>query len=76
MEKTRKNDYTAVYIPVSLYNRIKKMIRHTRFTNVSQYVVHVLREIVAAHEETGYDEFFTEEDKKKILERLKKLGYI
>ncbi len=72
----RKGKYTTVSIPVTLYNRIKKLIEGTGFTSVSQYVTYVLREVVAAHEEARYEEPFTEEDRKKIIEKLKRLGYI
>lgn len=74
-EKTRSR-YTTVSIPVTLYNRIKEMIKGTGFTSVSQYVTYVLREIIAAHEEAKYAEPFSEEDKKRIIEKLKKLGYL
>ena len=72
----RKGKYTTVSIPVTLYNRIKRLIEGTGFTSVSQYVTYVLREIVAAHEEARYEEPFTEEDKERILERLRRLGYL
>ncbi|WFO74798.1 hypothetical protein J4526_06910 [Desulfurococcaceae archaeon MEX13E-LK6-19] len=72
----KKGKYTTVSIPVTLYNRIKKLIEGTGFTSVSQYVTYVLREVVAAHEEARYEEPFTEEDRKKIIEKLKRLGYI
>ncbi len=72
----RKGKYTTVSIPVTLYNRIKKLIEGTGFTSVSQYVTYVLREIVAAHEEARYEEPFTQEDKERILERLRRLGYL
>lgn len=68
--------YTTVSIPVTLYNRIKELIRGTGFTSVSQYVTYVLREVLAAREEAGYDEPFTEEDRKRIIEKLRRLGYI
>lgn len=71
-----KGRYTTVSIPVTLYNRIKELIKDTGFTSVSQYVTYVLREIVAAHEEAKYSEAFSEEDKKRIIEKLKKLGYL
>ncbi len=74
-EKTRSR-YTTVSIPVTLYNRIKELIKGTGFTSVSQYVTYVLREIIAAHEEARYTEPFSEEDKKRIIEKLKKLGYL
>jgi Arc/MetJ-type ribon-helix-helix transcriptional regulator len=71
-----KGRYTTVSIPVTLYNRIKNLIKDTGFTSVSQYVTYVLREIVAAHEEEGYAEAFSEEDKQRIIEKLKRLGYL
>lgn len=72
----KKSKYTTVSIPVTLYNRIKKLIEGTGFTSVSQYVTYVLREVIAAHEEARYEEPFTEEDRRRIIEKLKKLGYI
>ncbi|RLG81809.1 MAG: hypothetical protein DRO13_00135 [Thermoprotei archaeon] len=75
-EYRREGRYTTVSIPVTLYNRIKKLIEGTGFTSVSQYVAYVLREIVAAHEERKYEEPFTDEDREKILEKLRRLGYI
>ena len=74
--KKSRGKYTTVSIPITLYNRIKNLIKDTGFTSVPQYVTYVLREVVAAHEEAMYKEPFTEEDKKRILEKLKKLGYI
>lgn len=76
-EKERaRSRYTTVSIPVTLYNRIKELIKGTGFTSVSQYVTYVLREIIAAHEEAKYAEPFSEEDKRRIIEKLKKLGYL
>ncbi len=75
-DKEKRVKYTTVSIPLTLYNRIKKLIEGTGFTSVSQYVTYVLREVIASHEESKYEEPFTEEDKQKIIEKLKKLGYI
>ncbi len=76
MREEAKRKYTTVSIPITLYNRIKKLIENTGFTSVSSYVTYVLREVVSSHEEEAYGEVFSEEDKKKIIEKLKKLGYI
>jgi len=76
VSEERRGKYTTVSIPVTLYNRIKRLIEDTGFTSVSQYVTYVLREVVAAHEEAKYEEPFSEEDKRKIIEKLRKLGYI
>ena len=74
MAERRK--YTTVSIPITLYKRIKRLIEGTGFTSVSQYVTYVLREVVAAHEAEAYEEPFTEEDKERILEKLRRLGYL
>ena len=76
IKERSEGKYTTVSIPITLYNRIKKLIEGTGFTSVSQYVTYVLREVVAAHEEARYEEPFSEEDKERIIEKLKKLGYI
>lgn len=74
--RSKRRAYTTVSIPITLFNRIKKLIEDTGFTSVSQYVTYVLREVVAAHESERFREPFTEEDIKKIKEKLKALGYL
>ena len=76
VDSASKGKYTTVSIPTTLYNRIKRLIEGTGFTSVSQYVTYVLREVVAAHEESRYEKPFSEEDKEKIIERLRRLGYL
>jgi len=56
--------YTTVSIPTPLFKKIQKKIEGTGFTSVSSYVTYILREIVI------------EEDKEKVKEKLKALGYI
>ena len=75
-EVKKKGRYTTVSIPVVLYNKLRELIKDTGFTSVSQYVTYVLREVVAAHEEARSAEPFTEEDKRRIVERLRRLGYL
>ena len=75
-EKARRGKYTTVSIPVTLYERIKKMIEGTGFTSVSQFVTYVLREVVASYEKEHQEEPFTEEEKQEILEKLRRLGYL
>ncbi len=77
MKGERAGKYTTVSIPVTLYNRIKAMIEGTGFTSVSQFVTYVLREVIADMERQKLEsEAITEEEKKKIIERLKALGYL
>ena len=54
-DKEKRVKYTTVSIPLTLYNRIKKLIEGTGFTSVSQYVTYVLREVIASHEESKYE---------------------
>ena len=76
-KKSGKSRYTTVSIPVTLYNRIKKLIEGTGFANVSQFVTYVLREVVVEYERAREaEEPFTEEEKEKIIEKLRRLGYI
>jgi len=73
----RRGRYTTVSIPVSLYERIRRLIEGTGFTSVSQFVTYVLREVVAEMEEEKLrSEGVSEEEKEAIIERLKRLGYL
>jgi len=76
-EQRRRSRHTTVSIPVSLYERIQRLIEGTGFTSVSQFVTYVLREVVAEMEEEKLrSSGVTEEEKKEIIERLRRLGYI
>jgi len=72
-DKRRK--YTTVSIPKPLYEKIKKRIEGTDFTSVSDYVTYVLRVILASLEEKEKEEVFSEEEKEKVKERLRALGF-
>ncbi len=65
--------YTTVSIPTPLFEKIQQKIKDTGFTSVSDYVTFVLREILAHSNDT---DAFTEEDEKKVKDRLKSLGYL
>jgi len=69
--------YTTVSIPITLHRRIKELIKDTGFTSVSQFVTYILREVISSMEEERIkSESISEEDKRKIVEKLKKLGYL
>lgn len=76
VEEKSDRKFTTVSIPVTLFNRIKRLIEGTGFTSVSDYVTYVLREIVAMHERERFTEPFSEEDVEKIKEKLRALGYL
>ncbi len=75
-ERRPRGKYTTVSIPVTLYEKIREMIKDTGFTSVSQFVTYVLREVVASYESEREEAIFTEEDKEKIIEKLRRLGYL
>ncbi|MEM2292172.1 MAG: hypothetical protein QXX41_02755 [Nitrososphaerota archaeon] len=69
--------YTTVSIPVTLYRRIKELIKDSGFTSVSQFVIYILREIAISMEKEKLSEnTLSEDEKKQIIEKLRKLGYI
>jgi Arc/MetJ-type ribon-helix-helix transcriptional regulator len=69
--------YTTVSIPESLFRRIEKLIEGSGFKSVSEFVTFVLRQVVADMEaEKLRGEGLTEEERKAIIERLKRLGYL
>ncbi len=68
---------TQIKIPSSLYTRIKKITGKTGFKSPEDFIVHVLREIVAEYETILDTETnLTEEEEKEIIEKLRSLGYL
>jgi Arc/MetJ-type ribon-helix-helix transcriptional regulator len=72
MEEEKK--FTTVSIPTPLFDKIKERIKGTGFTSVSAYVTYVLREVIA--EEGEEEQPFTEDDERRVKERLRALGYL
>lgn len=64
-------------IPLPLYQKIEKLIEGTGFTSVSEFVVYVLREVVAMKERRGdKTPHLTPEEEKELEEKLRALGYL
>jgi Arc/MetJ-type ribon-helix-helix transcriptional regulator len=76
IERFGNTRHTTISIPLSLHKRIRELIKNTGFNSVSEYVIFVLREIVAKKEEEKVHEPFTEEDVEYIKQKLKALGYL
>jgi len=64
----------SVELPESLVNRVESRIKGSKFASVSDYVTFVLREKLA--EEESPKTPFSEEEEKKIKDRLRALGYL
>ena len=65
-----KPKYTTVSIPIYLYKKTEKRISNKGFPSVSSFVAYLLREIEASKKAD-----FSQDDKKKIISKLKNLGY-
>ncbi|MBD3155379.1 MAG: CopG family transcriptional regulator [Candidatus Aenigmarchaeota archaeon] len=69
--------HTTVSIPITMYKKIEEMIEDTGFSSVSGWVSYVLREVlINMKKEERKDAKVSEEDEKKIKERLRALGYL
>ena len=63
-----------IEIPATLYRRIEEKIVDTGFSDVNEYIIYVLREVLA--EDEADEEELSEEDVEKIKNRLRSLGYL
>ncbi len=64
-----------VKIPAEIYEKIEERIKETEFESVDEYVIYVLREVLASLEEEE-EQVFSEEEEEKVKERLRALGYL
>lgn len=73
--KKRRGKFTAVSIPIQLFDKIEEQIKGTGFPSVSSYVAYVLREVLSERHEKG-EAPFTKDDEERIRRRLRGLGYL
>ena len=71
---TEEKRFTTISIPMPLADKIKKQIKDTGFTSLSSYVTYILREVLSTGEEK--DEVLSKEDKERIKNKLRSLGYL
>ena len=69
-----KNENINISIPKSIYEKIKERIKQTDFDSVSSYVKYILEEVLSEDDED--ETVFSEEDEKRVKDRLKALGYL
>lgn len=65
---------TTIKIPLKLYQRLKNTIKDTGFSSVTEFIVYVMRTIVAGGE-LG-EETLTNKKIKAVRKRLRRLGYL
>jgi metal-responsive CopG/Arc/MetJ family transcriptional regulator len=68
-------DKVTLKIPRPLYNRIKQVIEPSGFSSVNEFVVYILRDLVAQMSSSEKDELTTGEVE-AIRKRLKSIGYL
>jgi Arc/MetJ-type ribon-helix-helix transcriptional regulator len=71
--KTLERTRCQIDIPGEFYRKIEARIAGSQFKSVEEYVLHVIREVMAA--EKGGDDLLTEEQRARIENRLRDLGY-
>jgi Arc/MetJ-type ribon-helix-helix transcriptional regulator len=69
-------EYGTIKIPKKLLKKIEERIQGTEFKSVDEYTTFVLEEVVKEDGEEEVEEVFSEEDEKKVKERLRALGYL
>jgi len=74
-EPQKSSDKVTIKIPRPLYGKISTAIKGAGYNSVTDFVVYVLRDLVASHELAGR-ETTEPEDIDKVKQRLRALGYI
>ncbi|RLF48611.1 MAG: CopG family transcriptional regulator [Thermoplasmata archaeon] len=60
-----------ISIPADMYKRLSEKIKDSGFASVEDYLIFVINELLAEEEEV-----MSEEDEKKVKDRLRALGYL
>lgn len=68
-------DYTTISLPKPLAEKVKVLIEGTSFSSVSDFAIHILRDLVATKELEKTNQL-TSEEVNKIRQRLHALGYL
>ncbi len=72
----RGRDKVTIKIPRELYGRIRQVVKGTGFRSVTEFVVYVLRDLVAVEGAARMDEGLTHREVEAIRRRLRALGYL
>ncbi|MEJ5377703.1 MAG: CopG family transcriptional regulator [bacterium] len=69
-------DKVTIKIPRALYERLKLIVQGSGFDSVTDFVVYVLRDLVAAQGEAEKEDLLTADELRAIRRRLRNLGYL
>ena len=70
------SDKVTLKIPRSLYEKLKEVIDGSSYRSVNEFVVYVLRDLVAEKVNTTSESALTQEESAIIRKRLHRLGYL
>lgn len=68
------SDRVTLKIPRPLYERLRRVVEDTGYRSVNEFVVHVLRDLVAETE--GDPPTLTAREVEIVRRRLRRLGYL
>ncbi|MCL6584685.1 MAG: ribbon-helix-helix domain-containing protein [bacterium] len=75
MSSGDNKDKVTIKIPRKLYEEVKNLIADTGFSSATEFIVYVLRDIVAGGK-LQKEEALNAEEMELIRKRLRALGYI
>ena len=74
-KRSRGGEKVTIKIPRPLYERIGQIIDGAGYNSVTEFVVHVMRDIVTTHS-LSEDDAYTDQDLERVKARLRSLGYL
>ena len=66
-------DSIPIKIPYKLAGKLSKKIKETGFNTITEYVVYILEQAIS---DSSENVDISEEEEKKVRERLRELGYL
>ncbi|RLI44513.1 CopG family transcriptional regulator [Candidatus Bathyarchaeota archaeon] len=67
----KKNDLISIKIPRKLFEKLSEKMLRADFDTIQKYIIYVLEREISSKEEKVH----SDQDKKKLKERLQRLGY-
>lgn len=73
---TNSQAVESIKLPVEILRRIEPRIEATEFENKSEYITHILEEVLYELEQESDHSAAESVDEQQVQERLKSLGYL
>ena len=75
-EKKNAADKVTIKIPRPLYDKIARVIDGAGYNSVTDFVVYVMRDLVASHEVAEQQQSSDASELERVKQRLRGLGYM